>query len=77
MRIKQILGSEFLAKETRRTVERASYCNARNARYVLQQALPNHKVFTEGDRLVVSNKDRSIRVAEFKMIPDLPEWASF
>lgn len=66
MRIRQIVGLPFVTRETRTKFEGASFYDLRNAIFALQQHFPNHLVFAERDRLVVSNKDRSIRVGEIR-----------
>ena len=71
MKLRQIQGAQFLSDHTRKYFEGACYFDLRNARYIVQHYLPNHVVFTEGDRLVIANRDRSIRLAEFKAIGDL------
>jgi hypothetical protein len=71
MKLRQIQGSQFLPDQTRVYFEGACYYDLRNARYIVQHFLPNHTVFTEGDRLVISNRDRSIRLAEFQAIGNL------
>jgi hypothetical protein len=71
MKLRQIQGSQFIPDNTRRYFEGASYFDLRNARYIVQHFMPNHVVFTEGDRLVIANRDRSIRLAEFRAVGDL------
>ena len=70
MKLMQTLGSMNIKHEIRKRLEGGSFFDLRNARCIVKHHLPNHLVYTEGDRIVVANKDKSIRVAEFKMIGD-------
>jgi hypothetical protein len=68
MKLKQLHGHQLLSVMARESFARMSFNDLANARFALQRCLPNHLVAREGDRLVVTTKDKAFRVAEFKAV---------
>lgn len=68
MNLKQIFGREFITEPARRSLETTVFNDLGNASRFVQRHFPNHVVLTQGDHIVVSNKDRSVNLAVFTAV---------
>jgi len=68
MKLKQILGFQFIRPESRRTLEAAQFPNLTTARRFVEKCFPNHVVVHGNDSIVVTNRDKSFTVATFREV---------
>lgn len=66
MKLKVCEGRDFIPETTRECFESTTFIDLGYARHFVQGYLPNHFVSCEGDRIVVTNRDRSLRVAQLE-----------
>ena len=70
MKIRQVRGYNLLTQAARDRLEGAVFPNMEIASRELQQALPNHVIVTEPERISVFVKDRSFHVAQFEPVKE-------
>jgi hypothetical protein len=68
MQLRQVKGQVFLTEAARRRLESVEYPSVETAKKSLQQFFPNHLVYVREDRLDVTNRDKSLLIAEFKSL---------